>query len=75
MLDYLAADDSSSADSSSSEDELDHVLCELVFAPGIATGPRLNLLDVSNLECEQLFRFAQYKYIYSYNYNCNFYYT
>ena len=51
-------EDSSSDSSSSDEDDRDLLLLELVFAPKIQPGHRLNLLDLSNLQCEQLFRYA-----------------
>ena len=51
-------EDSSSDSSSSDEDDLDFLLCELAFKPKRALGPRLNLMDLSDLQCEQLFRYS-----------------
>ena len=53
-LDAVRGPDSSSSD----EDDRDLLLLELVFAPKIQPGHRLNLLDLSNLQCEQLFRYV-----------------
>ena len=54
----MARDDSSSSDDSSDseEEEVMIALCELQFST-LALGPRLNLEDLSPLECEQLFRY------------------
>ena len=49
----------SSEDSSSSSDEelaTLAVICELAFAPTLELGPKLNLDDLSPIQCEQLFR-------------------
>jgi len=45
----------SSSDGSSSKDDLDVLLLHLE-KPKRILGPRLNLEDLTNLECEQLFR-------------------
>ena len=55
----MTRDDSSSSDNSSSGDSEEELvmaaLCELRFST-LALGPRLNVEDLSSLECEQLFR-------------------
>ena len=57
VLEAMAFIDSSSDSfSSSEEDEMDLLLCELAFWPKHVLGTRLNLLDLSDMECEQLFR-------------------
>ena len=58
ILNLMQYEDSSSDNSGSDEDDRDLLLLELVFAPKILPGPRLNLLDLSNLQCEQLFRYV-----------------
>ena len=54
----MSRDDSSSSDDSSDseEEEVMIAVCELQFST-LALGPRLNLEDLSPLECEQLFRY------------------
>lgn len=59
VFDYMARDDSSSSDESSEEEEVMIALCELRFST-LALGPRVNLEDLSPLECEQLFRYDYY---------------
>ena len=57
MMDSLLA--SSEEDSSSSSDEdlaTLAVIHELAFAPTLELGPKLNLEDLSPLQCEQMFR-------------------
>ena len=57
VLEAMAFNDSSSNSLSSSEEEdMDLLFCELAFRPKRELGTRLNLLDLSDLECEQLFR-------------------
>lgn len=57
LLDVYLFDDSSTSDSSSSdEDDLDILLVEMAFAPKVYLGRRLNLQDLSDSECEQMFR-------------------
>ena len=48
----------SSSDSSASieEDDIDVLLCELAFWPKHKLRPFLNLEELFDLECEQLFR-------------------
>lgn len=55
VLELLYSQDSSS-DSSSDEEDLDLLLLELAEKPKRILGPRLNLEDMTTLECEQLFR-------------------
>ena len=57
VLEAIACNDSSSDSfSSSEEDDLDLLLCELAFRPKPKLGTRLNIFDLSEVECEQLFR-------------------
>ena len=46
----------SSSESSSDEDDLDFLLVDLAFAPKRVVVPRLNIVDLSDLQCDQLFR-------------------
>ena len=50
------ASDLSDSDSSEDEEMIAAIMLELALAPKVALGPRLNLDDLSPLECEQLFR-------------------
>ena len=50
------ASDLSDSDSSEDEEMIAAIMLELALAPKVALGPRLNLDDLSQLECEQLFR-------------------
>lgn len=45
-------------DDTSSSDDLDLILLELMVKPKQLLGPRLHLEDLSDLECERLFRWA-----------------
>ena len=56
MVTMLLCDHDSSSDGSSSEDDLEVLLLHLNEKPKRILGPRLNLEDLTNLECEQLFR-------------------
>ena len=56
FFELMQSIDSSLDGSSSDEDDRDLLLLELAFAPKILPGPRLNLLDLSNQQCEQIFR-------------------
>ena len=57
VLEVIAFNDSSlDSFSSSEEDEMDLLLCELAFRPKYKLGARLTSLDLSHLECEQLLR-------------------
>lgn len=44
--------------SSSEEDDLELLLCELAFAPEPVHRPRIHLQDLSDVECEELFRYC-----------------
>lgn len=48
--------DSGSSQTSSSEDDFDFLVCEMAFAPKRELGNRVNLTDIGDLECEQMFR-------------------
>ena len=48
------ASDLSDSDSSEDEEMIAAIMLELALAPKVALGPRLNLDDLSPLECEQL---------------------
>lgn len=54
----LYDDSSSDMSSSSEEDDLDMLLCELAFAPKPVRRPLLHLQDLSDVECEELFRYC-----------------
>lgn len=57
MVETLLCDyDSSSESSSSEEDDLETLFLDLKTKPKRVVGPRLNLEDLTSLECEQLFR-------------------
>ena len=57
MVMMLLYDHDSSSDSSSSEeDDLEDLVLFLLEKPKGIFGPRLNIEDLTNLECEQLFR-------------------
>jgi len=51
-------DDSESSSSESSDDDLDLLLLDAFgcFTEPLRLGPRLNLEDVGEMECEQMFR-------------------
>ena len=54
----MALQDSSDSGFSSSDEELDmdFLLLEVLFKPKKILGPRINLDDLSDVECEKLFR-------------------
>ena len=57
ILDVILYGESSSSDSSSSEeDDLDVLLLEMAFAPKLELGRRINLEDISEIDCERVFR-------------------
>lgn len=57
LLDVLLYGESSSDTSSSSEDDdMDALLMEMAFASKVILGKRINLEDISERDCEQLFR-------------------
>ena len=49
-------DESSSRNSSSSEDDQDALLIEMPFAPMVVLGVHINLEDISERDCERMFR-------------------
>ena len=61
VLEVMALDNSSTSwsgsDEGSEEDDMDILVCELAFRPKIKLGNRLHIADLSELECEQLFRY------------------
>lgn len=65
MITMLLCDHDSSSDSSSSEDDLETLLLDLTAKPKRKLGPRLNLEDLTSLECEQLFRLASALLVYA----------
>ena len=56
VLEAMYSVDSSSCSSSSEEDDLDLILLDLVSKPKRILGPRVHLDDLSDMECERLFR-------------------
>lgn len=52
----MLLDDSSSEGSSSSDEGLDFLFLEAAFPEPRLLGPRLNIEDVSEIDCEQMFR-------------------
>ena len=57
ILDVVLYGESSSSDSSSSEeDDLDVLLLEMAFAPKLELGLHINLEDISDIDCEHMFR-------------------
>lgn len=55
---FLYESDSSNSDDSSDEDDIfDIILHEMAFTPKRNLGPRLNLQDISEDNCEKMFRF------------------
>ena len=57
LLGVVLYDDSSTDDSSSSdEDELDILFVEVAFAPKLNLRMRINLEDIADIGCEQMFR-------------------
>lgn len=57
LLDVVLYGESSSSDSSSSEeDDLDILLLEVAFALKLELGLRINLEDISEMDCERMFR-------------------
>ena len=57
VLEAMAfAHSTSDSESSSDEDDLNFLLVDLAFGTQRVVVPRLSLMDLSNLQCEQLFR-------------------
>ncbi|XP_068713526.1 uncharacterized protein [Montipora foliosa] len=59
LLDVMQLDDSSSEGSSSSDEDLDFLFLEAAFPEPRLLGPRLNMEDISEIDCEQMFRFQK----------------
>ena len=57
ILDIIVYGESSSSDSSSSdEDDMEILLLEMAFAPKLQLPPRIHLEDISEIDCENMFR-------------------
>ena len=56
VTDLLLYADGTDTSSSSEEDDLESIFLDVVFAPKRERGPRVNLEEIGDLECEQLFR-------------------
>ena len=52
----MLLDSSSSSSSSSSEDDFDVMFMDSAFSEPRVLGPRINLEDVGDFDCEQMFR-------------------
>ena len=59
VLEVMALDSSSSTSGTDSceEDDKDILLCELAFQPKLNLGQCLHIADLTELQCEQLFRY------------------
>ena len=55
IQDSLATELSDESSSESSDEETLAVMCELVFTPKEYLGPRINLEDITVLNCEQYY--------------------
>lgn len=55
-MNVMQLDDSSSEGSSSSDEDLDCLFLEAAFPEPRLLGPRLNMEDISEIDCEQMFR-------------------
>ena len=53
---FSALNDSSSEGSSSSDEDLDFLFLEAAFPEPRLLGPCLNMEDISEINCEQMFR-------------------
>ena len=60
ILEVMVLDDNSSSDSSStsSDADLDILLLEAAFPQQRQLGSRLNIEDVSEMDCEEMFRYG-----------------
>ncbi|CAH3027188.1 unnamed protein product [Porites evermanni] len=58
-MNVMQLDDSSSEGSSSSDEDLDFLFLEAAFPEPRLLGPRLNMEDISEIDCEQMFRFQK----------------
>ena len=56
LMNVMQLDDSSSEGSSSSDEDLDFLFLEAAFPEPRLLGPRLNMEDISEIDCEQMFR-------------------
>lgn len=56
-MNVMQLDDSSSEGSSSSDEDLDFLFLEAAFPEPRLLGLRLNMEDISEIDCEQMFRF------------------
>ena len=57
-LGVLIADSDSSASDSSDEEDMDILLIDAAFPPNVSYGNRICLEDLSDFQCERLFRFC-----------------
>ena len=57
ILEIVQHESSSCTSSSSEEDDLDLLLLEFAFVPKRVTRARTHIDDLSDLECEELFRY------------------
>ena len=58
IMTVMLCDDNSSTSNSSSDDDLDLLLLENMFPPSIKLNvPRLNIEDLSDIQCEEMFRY------------------
>ncbi|XP_044164299.1 uncharacterized protein LOC114968381 isoform X3 [Acropora millepora] len=55
LLDVMQLDDGSSEGSSSSDEDIDFLFLEAAFPEPRLLGPRLNIEDISEIDCEQMF--------------------
>jgi hypothetical protein len=53
----MALESESSSDSDSSDEYLDVLFLEAAFPEPRSLGPRLNIEDVSEVDCEKMFRY------------------
>ena len=56
LMNIMQLDDSSSEGSSSSDEDFDFLFLEAAFPEPRLLGPRLNMEDISEIDCEQMFR-------------------
>ena len=58
VLEVMALDSSSTSGTDNcEEDDKDILLCELAFRPKLNLGQRLHIANLTELQCEQLFRY------------------
>ena len=59
ILTVMLHEDTSSDSSSSDDDDLDFLLVDAMFPPTVTLEfPRLNLHDLSDMQCKTMFRYA-----------------